>query len=129
VQLAMERSVWKTLREQDAQAGFDYNGEKVRRAQPERLGWTAAGLLHVTQRLAVQVAEIKAENDWERLSAQEDAMQRQFDRWKRPTHLLTSRERRPYIKPRMVGFARQALRTTIHSAALGAQAQVCSDDM
>jgi hypothetical protein len=125
----MERCVWKTLREQDAQAGFDCNGEKVRRAQPSRLGWTAAGLRHVTQLLAVQVAEIKAEKDWERLSSQDEAMQRQFDRWKRPTHLITSRERRPDIKDRMVNFARQAVRTNIRSAALGAQAQVCSDDM
>jgi hypothetical protein len=74
--------------------------------------------------LLAQVAALKAERDEVRLKAQAEAMQRQFDRWKKPTHLRTSRERRPDVASRQLNYARHALRRELLAASQAAQTQV-----
>ena len=61
----------------------------------------------------MQLAGLKAARDEVRLAAQAEALQRQFDRWKIPTHLRTSQERRRDPVARRAKYARHALRQAL----------------
>lgn len=66
---------------------------------------------------------MKQHRDEVRLKAQNKALQRQFDRWKIPTHLRTSQERRSDPVERRAKYARHALRQSLGQMSRAVQTQ------
>ena len=69
---------------------------------------------------------MKAERDAARFAAQAEALQRQFDRWKIPTHLRTSQQRRSNPAARRASYARHALRQALAQTSRAVQTQARS---
>lgn len=61
----------------------------------------------------VQLARLKAQRDVVRLAEQQQALERQFDRWRVPQSLRTSQQRRADPQQREHAYARHALRSSL----------------
>lgn len=63
--------------------------------------------------LCVQLEKLKQERDATRIKAQEEALERQYSRWKVPTQLRTSQQIRSNPEAREAAYARHALHTSL----------------
>ena len=62
--------------------------------------------------------KLKQKRDEVRLAAQEEALERQYKRWKVPTELRTSQQIRSDPAAREAAYARHALRTSLTQVCL-----------